>query len=55
MKKVIFKEEYHGFEDVYDLPRDIEEMWDERFNPLVKGISGEFQGTVKVIIEYEEE
>lgn len=48
-KRVIFKKEYHGFEDIYDLDRDISEMWDE---PAAKTIPGEFQGTLTVTVEY---
>jgi hypothetical protein len=48
-KRVIYKKEYHGFEDVGDLDRDISEMWDE---PAAKSIPGEFQGTLTVTVEY---
>lgn len=54
MKKVIFEKTYYGFEDIYDMDRDLSEMWDERFNEKVKDIPGEFQGNVKVTVEYEE-
>jgi glutamate-1-semialdehyde aminotransferase len=47
--KIIFNKHYHGFEDVYDLERDISEMWSE---PSAKGIPGEFQGTVTVTVTY---
>lgn len=47
MKKVIFHKEYFGFEDLADLERDISEMWDDN-----EDIPGEFEGTVKVTIEY---
>lgn len=47
----IFEKEYHGFEAIADLGRDIYEMWDYLEQP----IPGEFQGTVKVIVEYIEE
>ena len=50
--KIIFEKTYYGFEDVYDLSRDLDEMWDIKFNPLVDGIPGEFEGDVKVVITY---
>jgi hypothetical protein len=50
--KIIFKRDYHGFEDVVDLERDISECFDSRFNPEAKDIPNEFTGTVKVTIEY---
>jgi len=49
MKKILFEKIYYGFEDIYDMERDISEMWDD--NP---DIPGEFQGKVKVLITYEE-
>lgn len=56
--KVIFKKDYSGFESIYDLSRDINEMWeksyDEEKNKVLDSIPGEFQGTVKVLITYEE-
>lgn len=55
MNKTIFQKDYHGFESIYDLGRDMDEMLDPQFNPLAAGISGEFQGTVKVTVEYIEE
>jgi hypothetical protein len=55
MNKTIFNKEYHGFEAASDISRDLHEMWDERFNPAMKGISGEFQGTVKVTVTYSDE
>lgn len=54
MSKVIYEKEYHGFESLYDLGRDVYEAFDSRFNEKAKDIPGEFQGTVKVTIEYME-
>lgn len=51
----IFEQTYYGFEDLYDLSRDIEEAFNKDFNPLVKDIPEEFQGKIKVTIEYEKE
>ena len=45
-KQVIFHKEYHGFEDVGDIERDVSEMWDG------VNIPGEFQGTITVTVEY---
>jgi hypothetical protein len=49
--KVIWEKEYHGFEAVFDLDRDISEFWDD----VEDEIPPEFQGTLKVTISYEEE
>jgi hypothetical protein len=48
----IFKKGYHGFEDIFDLNRDISEMWDVEMNPLVKDIPAEFRGSVLVRVMY---
>lgn len=48
----IFKKEYHGFEDIFDLDRDMSEMWNPEMNPLVKDIPIEFQGSVQVRVLY---
>lgn len=55
MSKIIFEKEYHGFEAIVDLEEDISDLWDARLNKAVKDIPGEFQGTVKVVITYEDE
>lgn len=49
----VFDKEYHGFEDAVDVFRDVSEAFDGRFNPSMKGIPGEFQGTMRVTITYE--
>ena len=54
-KTIIFNKEYNGFEDTYDIDRDLHEMWDSDFNELVKDIPDEFQGTVEITVTYEEE
>lgn len=54
MAKVIFKKDYGGFESLSDFWRDTSECFDPDFNPEMKDIPGEFQGTVKVTIEYVE-
>lgn len=51
-KKLISKTDYHGFESLYDSMRDFDETFDERFNPNMKGIPGEFTGTMRVTVEY---
>jgi hypothetical protein len=57
--KIIFKKVYHGFEDIYDLGRDVEKMWDkvhdQEINATLDSIPGEFQGKITVLITYEEE
>jgi hypothetical protein len=55
MNKVVFEKTYDGFESLYDIGRDIDEAFDERFNPVIKDIPGEFQGRMKVVITYEED
>lgn len=51
-KKVLWQKTYHGFEDFSDYWRDTHEAVDSDFNPEMKSIPGEFQGKVKVTIEY---
>ena len=51
---IFFEKEYNGFEDIYDLERDIMEALDPSFNEKAKNIPDEFQGTIKVIMKYEE-
>lgn len=48
MKFKPFSKDYHGFEDINDLERDISEYISDD-----SGLSGEFQGTLKVRITYE--
>lgn len=43
---------YHGFESTYDLERDMSELF---YNKEFKDIPGEFQGTLRVTVEYIEE
>lgn len=50
--RLIFKKEYEGFESLSDIGRDVSEAFDKDFNPDVAFLPGEFQGTVRVIIEY---
>lgn len=54
----IFKKEYDS-ESLYDLGRDIHEVFDERFNKIVKQIpleeSGFHQGTFTVSISWKSE
>lgn len=53
--KVIFEKEYHGFEDCVDIPRDVHEMLDPRFNPDCDGIEPEFKGIIKIVVTYKNE
>jgi len=55
MNKVVFEKTYDGFESLSDIGRDIGEVFDERFNPMMSDIPGEFQGRMKVVITYEED
>jgi hypothetical protein len=49
---VFFTKVYEGFEDVYDLGRDIHEAFDTRFNSQAACIPAEFQGRVVVSMTY---
>jgi hypothetical protein len=49
---VIFKKEYDGFEDSADVYRDVSEAMDADFTPVWKDIGGEWQGKLKITIEY---
>lgn len=49
---IIWQKSYHGFEATSDLERDISESLNSDYNDKVKDIPGEFQGTLKVTIEY---
>lgn len=48
----IWSKDYHGFESLYDLERDISECLDKDFNPQAKLLPSEFNGIVRVVIEY---
>lgn len=49
----IFDKTYEGFEDIYDMSRDVHEAFNSRFNPIAERIPSEFQGRVRVTITYE--
>lgn len=51
---IVFKKDYEGFESLYDIERDVIECFDPRFNNLAKNIPSEFEGTIKVTIEYKD-
>lgn len=55
MSKIIWQKDYEGFESLYDYFRDTDEAMDARFNSNMAEIPGEFQGTMRVTIEYIEE
>ena len=55
MSKIIWQKDYEGFESLYDYFRDTDEAMDARFNPNMIEIPGDFQGTMRVTIEYIEE
>jgi hypothetical protein len=54
-EKIIFKKEYHGFEDTYDFDRDMAEALDPKFNPKATSLLGEFSGILTVTVSYREE
>lgn len=45
----VLKRDYYGFESFPDLERDISEIW---YEPAMKNIPAEYQGTMRVTIEY---
>lgn len=45
----VFQKDYDGFESWTDVGRDIDEIWD---NPAMKDIPPEWQGTIRITIEY---
>jgi len=47
MSEILWQKTYQGFEDVYDLERDISEMWEEQ--GMTK-LDSEFQDTLVVTI-----
>jgi len=49
---VVFYKTYFGFEDAYDLDRDIAEMWEYAESESVKKIPGEYKGKLEVSIKY---
>jgi hypothetical protein len=51
-ERVVYENSYDGFESFSDYWRDMDEAIQDDFNPKVKGIPGEFQGTFKVTITY---
>jgi hypothetical protein len=51
-KFIIFAQEYHGFESLADIERDVGEALSADFNPLMDDVPGEFQGTITVTIHY---
>lgn len=54
MKRLIYENEYPGFESLDDWERDLTEAIDGKYNDKVKDISGEFQGTFFVKVWYED-
>lgn len=54
-KRIIYQNTYGGFEDAYDLSRDVSECLNPAYNPLVKDLSDEFTGTITLTMTYEEE
>ena len=48
----ISESNYHGFGALSDAQRDLQENIKGCFNPKANAIPGEYQGTVKVTIEY---
>jgi len=49
---ILLEKTYEGFEDVYDLGRDIEEIWDYPQDEEAKKIIGEFEGKLVVKITF---
>jgi len=55
MKKIIFENDYHGFESISDIERDICEALNPNFNDKARDIPGEFSGTIRLTMEYIDE
>lgn len=49
---ILLEKEYNGFEEFYDYFRDISEICDFPQDSDFKKVRGEFQGTVKVKVEF---
>lgn len=49
---ILLKKEYHGFESFYDYFRDVQEICEFPEDNGFKKVKGEFQGTVKVTVEF---
>ncbi len=57
MNKILFAQEYDG-ESIVDAHRDFSELWDERFNPVMKEVPSEegfWKGTFKITVEWVDE
>lgn len=48
----LLDKEYHGFEAFYDYFRDVAEVCDFPEDETFKKVKGEFQGTIKVTVEF---
>ena len=50
---ILWHKVYDGFESFSDYWRDVDEAVQPDFNPEMKKVPGEFQGKIRVTIEYE--
>lgn len=50
---VLFDRKFEGFESLQDWDRDMSEALDQDYNPAMRNMPGEFDGTVHVVITYE--
>lgn len=48
----LFTKVYDGFEDAYDISRDVHEAFDARFNEMAARLPGEFQGKLTLTLWY---
>ena len=48
----IYEKDYIGFESLYDIQRDVYEALDPKFNPNIESVPEEFNGTIKLTMEY---
>ena len=50
--RVVFEQKFESWESLSDWDRDMTEALDQDYNPAMKGIPGEFDGTFHVVITY---
>lgn len=55
MKKILIYENTYWWENLYDIERDVGEAFDQDLNPNMKTIDDEFNGVMKITIEYIDE
>jgi hypothetical protein len=49
---ILFNKSYSGFEDLYDIQRDVSEAFQIQYNHKLRRIPSEFSGDIMVTITY---